>query len=101
MKKICNSCKKSKKLQEFSKDTSAKDNHSYICKKCNKQKCKIWYLRNKNKIVAYRKKYRNKILNYHKEYRQTHKKYFITYRNINRKKIIAKSKKYYQENKKK
>lgn len=40
--KICNTCKQSKPLNEFSKRTASKDGLSYKCKQCTIDYCKQW-----------------------------------------------------------
>jgi len=91
--KICTKCKQIKKLVNFYKNKSYKDNYSNWCKYCfqkyHKFYNKSYYLKNKDKINEYKKKYRKEnkevISIYNKKYKNRHKKEIKEYRikNIN------------------
>ena len=56
MTKICSKCKCEKNIEDFHKDLSRKDGHSYICKQCNNERSKTYY---KTNIVKCRKQKRD------------------------------------------
>jgi len=67
--KICNRCKKEKKLEEFVKDNRRKDGRSTLCKECKRESDRKRYHERKNDP-----KYHKKKLEHGKKYRETHKK---------------------------
>ncbi len=113
MKKTCTKCGTEKKLDQFYKNKSKKDNLSCWCKKCTKkykkeyhiknkeninQKSKSWYIDNKEKAKDYSQQYyeenKEEILKKSKEY---HKIYYQE----NKKNILNNAKKYIIKNRKK
>jgi hypothetical protein len=122
--KVCSKCKIKKSIEEFSSDSSRKDGHCYLCKKCqqiqhkivyekNKQKFSLrgkeFYKKNKKKIKLKQKIYRQnnkeKEKRRHKKYQKNNKeklkKYQRDWFKKNKKKKLLQSKKYYRHNKKK
>jgi hypothetical protein len=89
--RVCHKCKVEKPISEFSQNKTKKGNHSYICKSCNKEYMKKYYLKNKEKLDSINKQWyydnidRRKI--YDSEYynteigRQVRKKAFKKYNN--------------------
>lgn len=49
--KKCNKCNTQKSLNQFSLKRSAKDGHCSICKECEKEKHKLYYQQNRDKIL--------------------------------------------------
>lgn len=64
MNKKCTKCGIEKPIEEFYKNKSKRDGHSSICKNCQKESDKVYYLRNKDKVRARAKKYHNMIKDY-------------------------------------
>ena len=88
MKKVCNSCKIEKPLDDFHKDKKGKYGVSGDCKECRKEYVKKYRQKNKEQITEYRKKY-------YQENKEYHKKYYKD----NKEKLKETTKKYYQKNK--
>ena len=60
--KICNLCKKTKLLCEFSKDNHMIDHHMYTCRICNREKTKKWQKENLDKRnLSVRSRYHSNI----------------------------------------
>lgn len=104
MEKICNCCKISQPIENFSKNKSTKDGYNLKCKNCYKTYIKEYEEKNKDKRKLYHKKYekenKEKIKNYKKSYYKkidnSHsKKYFQN----NKEKIFEYQRQYYQKNK--
>lgn len=55
--KTCNSCKKSKPLSEFHKQTASKDGHQGKCKPCNNSSAREWQAENYESFLAKAKAY--------------------------------------------
>lgn len=98
--KICNCCKEIKSIEEFYK------NQNY-CKKCNSNRCKEYYQKNKDVIKKKTKLYslqnKNKLKKYKKEYRKKNiekiTSYMSNYYKNNKEKMKKNNIKYYQKNK--
>ena len=104
--KVCTKCKETKGLEEFNKNSKAKDGRDYKCKKCKKEYQKKYRQNNRDKIAEKAKKYqqnnRDKIAERKKKYDQKNKveiaEYGRKYRQKNKDKIAEKAKKYQQNN---
>lgn len=105
--KKCSKCKLEKELIDFGNRLSAKDGLQSQCKSCRnkyyedtkdnlklyyKERNKIYYQNNKEKVLIKTKEYRNSNKDYYDNY---NKKYWKTYYNNNKEKI----KKYLEKNK--
>jgi hypothetical protein len=55
--KICNCCKKTKKIDEFPKALVFKDGRGYTCNVCQNERTKSYYMRNKEKCYVATKKW--------------------------------------------
>lgn len=77
--KICPKCNIKKSLDDFYKKEKSKDKHEYICINCKKQKRKIRYINNKNKILIQSSNYYEKNKEKYKIIRKKHyeSNYFI------------------------
>lgn len=82
--KLCTRCHRRKKIIEFSKDKTHKDNYNSWCKKCRKIYNKKYREEHKEKMKKYYQKHEKKIRNQHKKWC---------------KKNTQKIKKYYQKHK--
>lgn len=56
--KVCSKCLEEKDLAEFHRDSLGYLGHKSSCKKCVKEKDRLWHLRNREKNLAKRKEYR-------------------------------------------
>ncbi len=115
--KSCSKCKIFKNFEEFSRSISNKDGFQFQCKSCCKENNRIYYEENKEKIVAAHLIYRSdkeKARAQGRTYRESHKEEILTYRELhkeedriskkihyenNKNEILAKNKKWRQENK--
>lgn len=77
--KECSKCKSVKQVTEFPKQKTTKDKLSFYCKDCERERLKLWYEENKDKVKEQQKEYYSK----------------------NKDKIYKKSSLWYQENKEK
>lgn len=101
--KVCSKCKLDININDFYSDLSRKDGLSYICKQCGKKRLKIYYEKNRKKMIKYSQQYRQEnflqVAKYQKEYRykNRHKKrkYSKEYYRNNLAKIMLKSSKYH------
>jgi len=76
-KKQCTQCHKIKSVDEFGKQSSAKNNLHPWCKECNNKQTREYYQNHRTKRRKYSKEYRqvheSEIVEYRKEYNRTHK----------------------------
>ncbi len=72
--KVCNKCKCKKTFDDFYKDKSIKDGFERECKLCKKQRSKIYYKKNKEKILEKTKKAAIGT-DYVKKWRENNRKY--------------------------
>ena len=69
MKKVCSTCGEEKELCDFGMDKTRKGGVSNRCKKCDNDKTKKYYIKNREKIKEYFIKNKEKQKSYKKEYR--------------------------------
>lgn len=72
----CPGCGSTKDSAEFSRDSTAKNGLQTYCKECQRERCKSWYSRNRERVRAVGKEWRSKnrstVLKNKKLYRQRH-----------------------------
>lgn len=82
--KICSKCKEEKNICEFGKDSSRKNNLSYLCKVCLINKSRLYKEKNKEKILQsysqYRKNNKEKMKISRTEYKKNNKEKIKEYR---------------------
>ena len=71
--KVCSKCKVEKDFCEFNNRSSAKDGKRSACKKCENDRCKKSYIKNREKIKEYYIKNKEKRQSYNKEYYKEYK----------------------------
>lgn len=94
MRKTCSKCETTKELTEFNKDRTKKEGHRPECRECEKERNKLYYENNKEKVLEARKLYREN----NKEKLSEKQK---LYRENNKEKISESSKLYRENNKEK
>lgn len=74
--KTCTACGCKKPLDAFAPDPSKKSGYSAHCKECRSKRSRDYYLRNREKRIAWQKQYtaknREKINAYHRAYYAKH-----------------------------
>jgi hypothetical protein len=85
--KSCGKCNISKKTSYFSKKKSSKDGLNNSCKECVNNITRLYYLKNREKIInqkmVYASENQDLIKTYQCEYRKDNKEYIIKYREEN------------------
>lgn len=101
--KICNKCKKEKKVCNFGSDKRLKGGMRSTCKECERKQIKEWRLNNPEKVKSqkqrYLKKYPQKNLDKGKRYRENNKEKVIERSRNWRKNNPDYNSIYYQKNK--
>ena len=82
--KVCNICKESKPLVEFSKSKATKVGLQPKCKECTKEYNNQYYQDNKEALAKYDKQYREDNREYWKQYTQDNKEALAQYRQDNK-----------------
>jgi hypothetical protein len=90
--KTCNKCKVVKEFSGFSKNKWAKDGYSYQCRDCDKQKHKLYFIENKDKI---KKRIQDRKARDIEHYKEINNKYYAR----NKDYVLEKQKTYRTENK--
>lgn len=87
----CYSCKSNKQHNEFNKNKNSKTGLNNICRVCSAAKARLYYTKNKEKILSKNKIYREKNLD---KVRKLIKDYSVTYYEENKESIRYKQKQY-------
>lgn len=77
--KTCNKCKKEKEFSDFSKNKWAKDGYSHLCRECDNDRNKQYYLENKDKVKKRIQGYKARDIEHYKE---INNKYFARNRDF-------------------
>lgn len=64
MNKICTKCGIEKPIEEFYKNKTKRDGHSSICKDCQREADRRYYLSNKDKVRKRAKVFHKKVMDY-------------------------------------
>lgn len=70
--KNCTKCKVNKLLDKFHKAKKYKEGYCYRCKDCTKEYKKIWYQKNRQRILKTQKQYERKNKGKYKKYKKTY-----------------------------
>ena len=74
MNKACSVCGVEQDIAEFAKSTYTKSGVSNSCKKCDRERARAYYTKNKAKVCARTNKYRKANLDKHRGYAKKHYK---------------------------
>lgn len=99
----CSKCNKFKEISEFYKSASSKSGYETQCKKCRRTYKKTWYEKNKDlkekrkSSKLYYERNKEKVLKRHKTYREKNKSKIIKYQKEYNERYRKQNKRYFEE----